>query len=296
MKDRNKLRGSLILLGTALIWGCAFAFQSMASETIGPWLFNGSRFLLGGIEIMILTPVLEKLTGEAPDGNTEGLYKAGILAGLVLLGASLLQQAGIHYTTAGKAGFITSLYVVMVPVAGVLFLNQKVSRPVVIAVCLAIVALYLLSKPEAGSLNKGDVLEFLCAMAFTVHLYVLGHFAGKVPAIRFSAIQFLTAGLIGLFGAFLFETVSLEGLKAAAIPVLYAGLASAGLGYTLQLLGQRDADPAVASVILSLESVFSVLFGFLLLHEVLSARELIGCALMFAAVLISQKEDTAETG
>lgn len=291
MNMRNKkLRGSLLLLITAMIWGCAFTAQSVAADSVGPWLFNGIRFLMGGIEVLLLAPMLERIQPETGSGNRKKLLQAGITCGLVLIGASVLQQAGIRYTSAGKAGFLTSLYVVLVPVAGLLFLHKPSRTNVWIAAVLAVVALYLLSSPEDGTIGKGELLEFLCAVAFAVHILVIDHTVHDVNAIRFSAVQFLTAGVIGMIGAVLFEPISISAIKEAGIPILYAGLMSAGLGYTLQVLGQKDADPAVASVLMSLESVFSAIFGFLLLHEVLSGMELLGCALMFTAVIISQLE------
>ena len=284
----NKLRGSLFLLLAAMIWGCAFTAQSVASDSVGPWTFNGIRFLLAGFEILLLERPLARVLS-LPQGQRKSSLKPGILCGLILIGASVLQQAGIRWTTAGKAGFITSLYVVLVPVFSVVFLRRRQSVSVWISAVLAAAALFLLSGAETGSVAKGDLLELLCAAAFAVHILVIDRIGPGIDPIRFSAVQFLTAGVFGTAGAFLFEPIDAAGIRQAMVPILYAGLLSAGFGYTLQVLGQKDAEPAVASVLLSLESVFSAVFGFLLLHEVMSFRELIGCGIMFAAVLIAQR-------
>ena len=284
----RKLRGSFFLLLAAMIWGCAFTAQSVASDSVGPWTFNGIRFLLGGTEVLLLARPLSQAVHMNVKTDEGKLMRAGILCGVILIAASVLQQAGIRWTTAGKAGFITSLYVVLVPVFGALFLRRGYGMHVWISAAAAAAGLFLLSGAESGRIQPGDLLELLCAAAFAVHILVIDKVAGDIDPIRFSGIQFLTVGIIGLIGAFLFESVNISGIMRAAVPILYAGLLSAGFGYTLQVLGQRDADPAAASVILSLESVFSAVFGFLLLNEVMSPKELIGCALMFAAVIISQ--------
>lgn len=285
----NRLRGSAFLLLASLIWGCAFAFQSMAAASIGPWLFNGVRFLLGGIEILILSPLLSKLEADHPADSDGNLFRCGVIGGIILLCASVLQQAGIRFTTAGKAGFITSLYVVLVPLAEVLLFHRKMRGTVPAAAFLALGALFLLSKPEEGTIGKGDGLVLLSAFAFAAHILYIDRIKDRVSAVRFSCVQFLAAGMIGLAGAFLFEGLDRSLPKEAVGPILYAGLCSAGLGYTFQALGQKDADPSSAGILLSLESVFSALAGFLLLHETLSMRELFGCALMFAAVILSQR-------
>lgn len=287
----NRLRSNLCLFLTAMIWGCAFVAQSVAAESIGPCAFNGIRFLIGALTVGLLLPVLEKITpeeaGKKRDPKT--LWIAGSFAGVILLFASILQQAGIAWTTAGKAGFLTSLYVVLVPVCG-LFARRRPKANVFLASLLALFALYLLSAPENGRIGKGELLVILSAVCFTGHILVIDHFAPKVDAAKFSAVQFLSAGVLGMILTFLFEPLRFDGVKNAMIPILYAGVFSAGLGYTLQTFGQKGAEPAVASVLLSLESVFSALFGFLILHETLTVRELAGCVLMFIAVLLSQRQ------
>ena len=238
----------------------------------------------------MLAKPLERWLALPKRNNPQDLVKTGILCGVILIIASVLQQAGIRWTTAGKAGFITSLYVVLVPVFAAVFLRRKVKMHIWISAVLAVIALYLLSGAENGSIGIGEFLELLCAAAFAMHILVIDRVVKDLDPIRFSGIQFLAAGVLGMIGAVLFERIDPAGIRKAAVPILYAGLLSAGLGYTLQAIGQKDADPAAASVLLSLESVFSAIFGFLLLHEVLSVRELCGCALMFAAVLLSQRQ------
>ena len=284
MKSLNnrKLRGSLLLMITAMIWGLAFVAQSVAADLIGPMTFNGIRFLLASLEVFLLEPFLSRFLKIEAAESSSGWMKTAVLAGLVLITASWLQQAGIRYTTAGKAGFITSFYVVLVPLAQLLFLHHKSAFNIWIAVGIACIGLYLLSSPEKGAVQFGDFLELLCAVCFTVHILVIASAAGNPNPIRFCAVQYLTAGVVGIIFGMLFELFSTVSLLKAAPSILYAGFLSAGLGYTLQAIGQRDADPAVASVILSLESVFSALFGFWLLGETMNGAELLGCVLMFA--------------
>ena len=286
--NNRKLRGSLLLMITAMIWGLAFVAQSVAADLVGPMTFNGIRFLLASMEVFLLEPVLSRYLKIKADDNHVGWVKTAVLAGLVLITASWLQQAGIRYTTAGKAGFITSFYVVLVPLAELLFLHHKSAFNIWIAVGIACIGLYLLSSPEKGTVQFGDLLELLCAVCFTVHILVIASAAGIPNPIRFCAVQYLTAGAVGMIFGLLFEPFSAASFLKAAPSILYAGFLSAGLGYTLQVIGQRDADPAVASVILSLESVFSALFGFWILNETMNGAELLGCVLMFAAVLLSQ--------
>ncbi|MBR4455472.1 MAG: DMT family transporter [Solobacterium sp.] len=290
----QRLRGNVALVLTAMIWGCAFAAQSAAADSIGPWLFNGIRFLMGGAEVLLLSPFLHQITGIQARKPDRRLFAAGSCAGAVLAFASVLQQAGIRYTTAGKAGFLTSLYVILVPLAEAFLLRKRLPQTAFPAALTAAAALFLLSGAETGTISRGDLLEILCACAFAGHILIIDRVSDSVDPIYFSAVQFLAAGVISMAGAVLLEPFSWSGIQKAMIPLLYAGLASAGLGYTLQVIGQRDADPSAVSVILSLESVFSVLFGYLLLHEVLSIRELAGCALMFAAVLLSQRKAKGE--
>ena len=201
--------------------------------------------------------------------------------------ASNLQQFGVKYTTVGKAGFITALYIVLVPIFGI-FLKKKVGVKVWISVAISVVGLYLLCMTEKLSISKGDFLVLLCAIVFSIHILVIDHFSPLVDGVRMSCIQFWITGILSAIPMFLFEKPSLSAIFAAAVPLLYAGVMSSGVAYTLQIVAQKDADPTVASLILSLESVFSVLAGWAVLGQVMSMREICGCVLMFAAIILAQ--------
>ena len=285
-----------MLLLTALIWGCAFVAQSVGMDYVGPFTFNSVRCILGSI---VLVPVIflmdgfKKKSGMSREemkrerGSTRTLLTGGICCGVILGTASSLQQLGIQYTTVGKAGFITAMYIVLVPVAGILF-GKKVKPLIFLCVALAVTGLYLLCMTEKLSLGIGDLLVLLCALVFTVHILVIDHFSPLVDGVRMSAVQFLTAGILCAVPMFLWEHPHPGAILAAWMPVLYAGVMSCGVAYTFQILGQKHADPTVASLILSLESVFSVLAGWLLLNQNLSRKELFGCVLMFAAIILAQ--------
>ena len=294
MKKAKRLQSGLLLTLTALIWGTAFVAQSEGMNHVGPFTFNAVRCIVGGI---VLLPVIagadaaKRKAGAAQPAEAAGKGKSvilgGILCGLALFVASSLQQVGIQYTTVGKAGFITALYIVIVPVLGLLF-KRKPGFTVWIAVALAVVGMYLLCITEGLSIGKGDLLILACAFCFSIHILVIDHFSPHVDGVRMSCIQFFVAGVVSLLPMFLFETPEVEGILSAWLPILYAGVMSCGVGYTLQIIGQRNMPPAVASLILSLESVFSVLAGWLLLGQRLSARELVGCAVVFVAILLAQ--------
>ena len=214
----------------------------------------------------------------------------GICCGVFLAIASSLQQFGILYTTVGKAGFVTAMYIVLVPILGIV-IGRKIRPLIVVCVCIAVAGLYFLCMTERLSLGIGDLLVLLCALVFAVHILVIDHFSPLVDGVRMSAIQFLTAGLICAVPMLIWERPEAGEILAAWMPILYAGVMSCGVAYTLQILGQRNADPTVASLLLSLESVFSVLAGWVILGQRLSGRELFGCALMFAAIILAQMPD-----
>ena len=287
--NRKKLRANLLLLLTAMIWGAAFVAQSVGMDYIGPYTFLCSRSILGGV---MLLPVIAfrkrkgKSGEEAPAGDGKTLLMGGLACGVVLFIASALQQFGIQETTAGKAGFITAMYMVLVPLAG-LFLGKKIAGKVWGAVAVALVGMYLLcfAGGKVGAINRGDLMEMACAVGFTSHILVIDRYSGKVDGVKMSCIQFFVCGILAGVGMFLFEAPSWKDLLEAWMPVVYAGVLSSGVGYTLQIVAQRDTEPTVASLLMSLESVFSLVFGWILLHEVMSGRELIGCVLMFAAIV-----------
>ena len=284
-----KLKSSLILLLTATIWGVAFVAQSAGMEHVGGFTFNCVRSLIGGIVLIPCIFLLRKRkVHEQP--NTESyktLMIGGISCGIVLCIASNLQQQGIKYTTVGKAGFITALYIVLVPILGI-FLHKKVGKTVWFGLILAVAGLYFLCINERFTVGLGDLLVLACAAVFAVHILVIDYFAPLVDCVAMSCIQFFTCGVLSAIPMFLFENVNLVDILAASGPILYAGVLSCGVAYTLQIIGQRNMNPTVASMILSLESVISVLAGLVILHQKLSGRELLGCALMFVAVVLSQ--------
>lgn len=291
---QSELKGNLILLLTALIWGCAFVAQSVSMEYIGPFTFQCIRSLMGAA---VLVPVFLFLdhSKKQKGSYTKPTSKrkktqiiAGIICGVIMTVAGNLQQIGIQFTTAGKAGFITAIYILIVPILG-LFMKKKVSNKLWGCVVLALIGLYLLSVTDGFSaINKGDVYVFLCAIAFAFHIIAVDYFADKVDGVRLSSMQFFICGILSGVLMFLFETPNIHNILSAALPILYAGILSCGVAYTLQIIGQKHTNPTMASMIMSLESVFAVLGGMLMLHEIPTVREAFGCILMFIAIIIPQ--------
>ncbi len=295
--NRFIIRQSLLLLLTATIWGVAFVSQSVGMDYVGPFTFNAVRSLIGAAVLVPCIPLLKKLQ-KKEEGQEEihkkedkkTLLRGGICCGVILAVASSFQQFGLLYTTVGKAGFITAMYIILVPILGI-FMGKKVGLRIGISVVTAVAGLYLLCMTESLRLEAGDILVLLCAIVFSFHIMVIDHFSPLVDGVKMSCIQFLTCGILCGICMFLFEEPSLSMILAAWKPVLYAGVMSCGVAYTLQIVGQKGMNPTVASLIMSLESVISVLAGFVLLHEVLSRRELFGCVLMFAAIILAQLPD-----
>ena len=290
----KKMQSNILLLLTAIIWGSAFVAQKSGMDYVEPFTFNGIRTFIGGL---VLIPVIffmekknppEEISREEKTKKNKELLIGGICCGLALFAASSLQQFGVSYTTAGKAGFITTLYVVFVPIISVL-LRKKV-RPIMwLCVAMGAVGLYLLCMTDASfRLTFGDTLVLLCAVAFAVHILTVDHFSPKMDGIKLSCIQFLTVGIVSMVCMFIFGHPDIHAILDCAVPILYAGMLSCGLGYTFQVVAQKHAEPTVASLLMSLESVFAVVFGALLLHETMSMRELSGCLIIFIAVIISQ--------
>ncbi len=284
----SKLKSNLLLALAAFIWGIAFVAQSVSMDHIGPWTFTCIRNFIAAATLYILMPLLNKMTGsEDKSTNKKEIWIGGICCGIALAVASMFQQTGIIYTTVGKAGFLTALYTVIVPILS-LFLGKKSKWNVYVAVGISIIGMYFLCMNEDFSIAYGDVLVLICALMFAFHIMIVDHFVQKIDGIKLSCIQFLTSGLFCLIPMLVFEKPDLTNIFAAAVPILYAGILSSGAGYTLQIVGQKGADPSIAGMILSLESVFAALAGTLLLHEVLSLRELFGCILVFMAIIFSQ--------
>lgn len=283
-----RIKNGLMLLLTAFIWGTAFVAQSVGMDYLEPFTFNGVRSLIGGAALLPCIWILQKLNGRSKDtGTKKDLLTGGLACGVLLFAASSLQQIGIKYTTAGKAGFITAFYIVIVPVMGI-FLHKKIGWKIWLAVVLAVAGLYFLCITESFSVGKGDILVFLCALVFAVHILVIDHFAPKVDGVKMSCIQFFVCGILSVPFMFALEAPKITAVMTAWMPILYAGVLSFGVAYTLQILGQKNVNPAVASLLLSLESCFSVLAGWIVLGERLSIREMSGCILMFAAIILAQ--------
>lgn len=284
-----KLKNASLLALTAFIWGTAFVAQSVGMEYIGPFTFNGVRSIIGAITLVPCILIQKKSGRKIIEEGSSGkdLIAGGLLCGALLFVASSLQQIGIKYTSAGKAGFITSCYIVIVPLIGI-FMKKTSGWKTWAAVVLALAGLYCLCITDGFTVGKGDIFIFLCAMAFSAHILVIDYFSPRVNGIVLSCIQFLVCGVASIPCMFVFETPDMAAIISAWMPVLYAGVLSCGVAYTLQIIGQRNVNPTIASLILSLESCFSVLAGWVILHEKLSMKESLGCVLMFTAIILAQ--------
>ena len=291
------LRGSVLLTLTALIWGCAFVAQSTAMDHVGPFSYQAVRSFIAGAALLsasFLQNAVRRKRGVYTKPSREDLRRlaaGGLVCGTALGIASNLQQLGIKFTTAGKAGFITAMYIIFVPLLGLLLFHRKPPLNVWAGVAAAVVGLYLLCGGGL-SVSAGDLCVLACSLGFAVHIICCGHFAEGCDCIALSGLQFIVCGTVSSVLVLVFEADGLSslagGLYDARFSVLYAGVVSSGVGYTLQLLGQRDVSPTVSSLLMSLESVFAAAAGVLLLNESLSAAELAGCALMLAAVVTAQ--------
>lgn len=296
----QRIRNSLLLLLTAFIWGVAFVAQSVGMDYVEPFTFNCVRSIIGGLFLIPCIWILNRINfgqqtqteywhidPEKQWADRKKLLAGGIWCGVIICVASNLQQFGIARTTVGKAGFITALYIVIVPILG-LFFKKKCSPTVWIGVILAVGGMYFLCIKEGFSIQTGDFLVFLGALAFSAHIMVIDHYTQLVDGVKMSCIQFLVCGVISGICMFIFENPNVNDILAAWQPILYAGILSCGVAYTLQIVGQKGMNPTVASLILSLESVISVLAGLVLLQQKLSPREIGGCVLMFAAIILAQ--------
>ena len=287
------IRSTVLPLLAAFIWGTAFVGQSVLADVIPPLAVNALRGAIASLALLaaiFLFRSFEKKQGKTPQKQDKrALLVGGVSAGVVLTVAANLQQAGLMYTTTGKASFITALYIVLVPLCG-LFLGKKASGRVWLAVALATIGLYLISVSGEFRMEKGDFLVFLCALGFTCHILVIDRFTEKVDGLCLSCVQFATCMVLSGIASLLTEEVHLSGVPIGAWlwPLLYIGIFSSGVAYTLQILAQQGGDATVVSLLLSLESVFGALSGAVLLHERMSAREIIGCVIMFIAVILAQ--------
>ena len=309
----HKLRNTFFLFLTAMIWGAAFVAQSVSMDYIGPFTFICLRSVIGGLflipVIIVLDGIRKKSQNESADVvNSENilhieteekqrlswkskqLIEGGIVCGIFLFFANCFQQTGIQYTTVGKAGFITTFYIIIVPLIG-LFFKKYCGILTWIGVVVALAGLYFLCITQKLTIQRGDALILCCSVLYAGQILAIDHYNPFVDGVKMSCIQFLTGGILGAVFMLLFENPSIAMILSAAGPILYTGIMSTGVGYTLQIVGQKGLNPTVAALILSLESVFSALSGYLFLHQVLTTRELIGCALMFIAIVLAQLPD-----
>ena len=284
------MRGNLLLLLTAFIWGVAFVAQKEGGAVVGALTFNGVRSLLGGTLLLVLLPLLDRLglsaRPQTPD-EKKALWVGGLLCGLALFAATNLQQLGLLTTSAGKGGFITALYIVLVPLFG-LAIGRRTTLFTWLGVALAVAGLYLLCMQGESGLDRGDLLVMACTPIFAVQILLVDRFAPRTDCIRLACIEFFTVGVLNLPLMFIFETPSLTAMADCWVSILYAGLLSSGAAYTLQIVAQKDSHPTTASVLMSFESVFAVLAGMALLGDRMTAWEWSGCAVMFAAVILAQ--------
>ena len=287
--NKTKLKSNILLLMTAMIWGFAFVAQRVGAEHVGAMTFNGVRFALGALS---LSPIVLITLHKTPMDKTckKMTLLASVAGGTALFVASLLQQWGVELTqSAGKAGFITSLYTVLVPVIGFLFLRRKTGVFVWLGAFLAVGGLYLLSMTGNEKAGIGDLVLIIGAIVWALHILIIDYFNEKqINAVAFAMGQFAVCAVYNLVGAAIFEDIAIAGITAAAVPILYGGLMSVGVAYTLQIFGQRGADPTAASVILSTESMFSAIGGILILGETMTVGGAIGCVLIFVGVVLAQ--------
>lgn len=289
--NNKSLTANLLLILTAAIWGFAFVAQRVGSQYVGAFTFNGIRFALGALSLIPLIIFLDKRKDKIEESKEQQNFKntliPGILVGMILYIGATLQQVGLFYTTVGNASFITGLYMVFVPIIGI-FLKHKISKNSWIGVVLAIIGLYLLSINENFSISYGDFLEVIGAIFWAIHILTIDNFTKRVDPLKLSFIQFATCSILSLITAFIFEDITMTGISSALIPILYGGLLSVGVAYTLQVVAQKNAKPSHAAIILSMESVFGAIGGAILLGESMSGRGYVGCALILTGILVSQ--------
>lgn len=285
------LRANLLLVLAALIWGLAFVFQRIAAASVGSLTFNAARFFLGALSVIPLIRILPRDIVDGEEVRRRHAFRRalvpGTLAGFILFGGSVLQQMGLVGTTAGKAAFITGLYIVLVPLAG-LFFRHRPGLNTWAGALTATVGLWLLSVTAAFTISRWDLLVLIGAIFWTAHILVISHFSERVPVLHMALVQYLVTACLSIIGAALTEPWVPGALAGAWIPIVYGGVFSVGIAFTLQILGQKDSPPTVASLILSLETVFAALFGGIFLHETLGFRELLGAVLMGAGMVLAQ--------
>ena len=288
MKMKNKLRGSLALMVATVSWGSAFIAQSVGMDYIGPFTFQTMRSVLAVPFLIIVIFIMERNPAESVKKWLQpALWKAGLPCGIALFIAAGLQQMGIVHTTAGKAGFITAMYIVLVPILGI-FLRKKPPFTAWISVGMAVIGLYLLSCVGVTQVNIGDLYLLGCALGYAVQITLVDQVSSELDGLRLNCVQSLFCGIFSGVVMLITEEPVLSNILACWVPLVYAGVFSLGIAFSLQIIGQKYLEPTPASLIMSLESVFAVLFGWLLLNEQMTSAELTGCALVFGAVILSQ--------
>ncbi|CUH96519.1 hypothetical protein P22_2609 [Propionispora sp. 2/2-37] len=292
-----KSTANLVLLLTAAIWGFAFVAQQAGMEHIGPFTYNGIRFALGSVSLIPLMLYFRKRKKESAGAPypAQSAVRIGVLAGCILFFGASFQQIGLLYTTAGKAAFITGLYTVFVPIAGI-FLKQRTNVVTWLSCMLAVSGLFFLCVKENFTMSPGDLLELTGSFFWTAHIILIDRYSAKLDTLKLAGVQFATCSGLSLLTAISLETITWNGVLLAGIPILYGGLLSVGIAYTLQIIGQKYAEPAHASIILSMETVFATIGGYFFLQEVLGTRELWGCALMLSGMLLSQLRNLTSSG
>ena len=290
---KKQFSGVFALLGATVIWGSAFIAQSVGMDRIGPFTFQAVRCFLAVVFLFPASALFSKGKPFWKSWADPALWRSGIICGLALFAASSLQQIGLVYTDAGKAGFLTAMYIVFVPFLG-LFVGQRPGRNALLSLIPAIVGLYLLSCTSVSGINKGDVLLLLCAVAFSVQILLIDRHCAGLDGLKLNCIQALVVTVLSVPWALLTETVDASLIASCWLPLGYAGILSMGVAYTLQIVGQKGVAPSAAALLMSLESVFAALFGWLLLHETMTRAEELGCVLVFAAVVISQLPEKKE--
>ncbi|MBQ4353630.1 MAG: DMT family transporter [Clostridia bacterium] len=287
MNKQNSPKGIVFLITAAVVWGFAFVAQNIGADSVPAFFFNGARFLLGAVSLIPVILLFER--GADDPAMKKRTLTTGLVAGVLLCTASYLQQVGIELTdTSGKAGFITGLYMILVPIFG-LFLRRKTGLKTWIGAVFGVTGLFLVCM-SGGKLTftRGDIFLIACAVVYTLHIMWIDHFGAGVYSLRFSMTQFAMAAVLNFIGCALFESVTFAGFQAAFLPILYCGIMSTGVAYTCQVLGQKYSEPTSASIILSTESVFSAIGGAIILHERMSGAAYLGCVLIFAGILLSQ--------
>ncbi|MBN2616715.1 MAG: DMT family transporter [Spirochaetales bacterium] len=290
MKNKT-IQSDLFLLLTSAIWGLAFVAQLKGMEFIGPYLYNGIRFLLGAISLFPLILFIKKKRNKAGYKmaaiSKKKIFLSSSLAGVVLFTGASLQQVGLQYTTAGKAGFITGLYVVLVPLLGIL-LKHRTSFFTWLGALSAVVGLYLISVKKGEGIGYGDLLVLISSLFFAFHVLTIDYFSKRIEPVLLASLQFIWCGVLSLIVAINMEVIALDSIIKATIPILYGGLGSVGIAYTLQVIAQKNAPPAHASIIMSFESVFAVIGGAIFLSEGMTPRGIVGCVFMFLGMILSQ--------